>query len=778
MSWIPSSTVEPSSFISPGLRKALVRLGLASEKDLEKVQRISSNLKAISLLANQGVFEEAEALKKIAEHLGCPLIEGGQLTERLDSDTDSGFGSVDYDFALRRRCFPFRKQKNETWVAMADPLDVDSITELEFLLQTGIKVFLALEADIVRVIGGFISSGSSHDGSNEMEVVTNVNNPAGKVTTQLTAEQVEESSKAAPVVALVNKILADAISVGASDIHIEPSARKVELRLRIDGVMSAPLNIPDHLQPYVITRIKILAGMDITEKRRPQDGSFRLNVGKRSFRDVRVSSIPTPFGEKIVLRILRSELEGILLKDLNMPEEVEKLFLAAIHTPNRAILVTGPTGSGKTTTLYAAVELLKDGTNNIITIEDPIELRIARITQIQVDKKIGMTFASVLRSCLRQDPDVILVGEIRDLETAEIAFQAAQTGHLVLSTLHTNSAASAVVRLLDLGLPPYIIASSLGGILSQRLVRKLCTHCAMPVSAERAKEIAEVTGCKNREVLKAARGCDQCGKTGYHGRVGLYTFLPVDNRIRELIRNSASEEELARVAGGGALGSLVQHGFQLINKGVTSIEEIERVVGLDPEGGERNAGDVIDAGLTPESELALSYIKGLSSENVSASPELVVSKSTNGANTHVSGAHDSVASLAANYQAKDYKRIIPKLLLIDDDEGIRAVMGQIFKQADFEVLEALDGQDALRLVDDFRPDIVLCDLMMPGMDGKEVLRRMRENHLTRDIPFVILTAASSSEREIALIEMGASDFISKTSSPGVVISRVKRLLHK
>ncbi|MDX2235202.1 MAG: type II secretion system ATPase GspE [Hyphomonadaceae bacterium] len=383
-----------------------------------------------------------------------------------------------------------------------------------------------------------------------------------------------DSQDDAPVIRLINSLLSQAINEGASDIHIEPYETVVVVRLRVDGVMREILQAPGKAKARLASRIKVMARLDIAEKRLPQDGRVSLSLGGRNV-DVRVSTLPSRHGERVVMRLLDRDQGVRTLDSLGMAPDMLARFRAALSTPNGIILVTGPTGSGKTTTLYAALNLLNDRTRNILTVEDPIEYAIEGIGQSQVNPKIGMTFAAGLRAILRQDPDIVMVGEIRDAETAQIAVQASLTGHLVFSTVHTNDAIAAMTRLKDMGVEPYLLASTVRAIVAQRLVRRLCNHCKRPavVGAQEAALLGEV-GAAGAKVYEAV-GCSSCGGSGYVGRVGLYEYVAVDDEIRRLIHADASEQAMAAHAFRQS-EPLMKSGLRCAAAGVTSLSDVLR----------------------------------------------------------------------------------------------------------------------------------------------------------------------------------------------------------
>lgn len=739
----------PYQFCSKGLERALVRLGFLGAKDSAQLSTTSPHLMVIAALAEAGKGSEEKILAALAKDLAVPKVElkGIKMLERIRKS--ALLGVLDERFMVERRCIATEKTADHVTVAMADPLDIETIGQLEFSFAAKVKVALARESEILQVIERLL-------GLHETDA--SASDPVAKSAADLDLEASlgndplsdEVGSATAPVIRFVNQILVDAHAAHASDIHLEPGAASLDVRYRIDGVMTPQLSIPKRLQSYVIARVKILSGMDITEKRRPQDGRFRIRAGGNDAVDLRASTVPTQHGEKIVLRLLRSDIADLSLEALKLPPAIEAGFRDALKARDRIVLVCGPTGSGKTTTLYSAVQDLRQGTTNIITVEDPVEIRIEGVSQIQVDAKIGMTFASGLRSILRQDPDIILVGEIRDLETADTAFQAAQTGHLVLSTLHTNTAASAVVRLMDLGLEPFIIASSLGAVLAQRLVRKVCPDCAVPDTDSTLHIRARRFGLDASSLRKGA-GCEHCEQTGYRGRAGVYSLLVVDSVVREMIRSRASEAQIIQAAKSRGMRELFESALDLVAQGVTTLDEIERVIGLS---------EAIDSGVAGRTN----SVKA----KEPLAPELAAIETTE---------KGSIEKLAEEYRkhergANDRKRI----LLVDDDEGVRAVMSRVLRKADFDVCEASNGYDALDKFGEFAPDIVVSDLVMPGLSGKDLVEELRRDENTAQIPILMLTGSDDEENEIELIRLGASDFVSKTSSPMLVITRIKRLL--
>lgn len=390
-----------------------------------------------------------------------------------------------------------------------------------------------------------------------------------------TTSDLLDSDDDAPVIRLINGILQEAIRTRASDIHIEPFESRLAVRFRIDGTLRDMLTLAPRLASVLVSRVKVMAKLDIAKKRIPQDGRFSLNLGQKAI-DVRVSTLPSQYGERVVMRILEKDSMRLSLSDLGMQPDVIEGFKAALKRPNGILLVTGPTGSGKTTTLYASLSTLNDGSRNILTVEDPVEYALDGVGQTQVNNKVGMSFSAGLRAILRQDPDVVMVGEIRDPETTEIAVQAALTGHLVLSTVHTNSAIAAIPRLRDMGVEPFLLASTITGIAAQRLVRRLCPHCKAPddISDLTRKELGLPK--KNGEVIYKAVGCSECNGIGYEGRLGLYEYVEMDDTLRDMIHTGASETQMSKHAF-KQRQTLLQSGVAHILSGETTADEVLRV---------------------------------------------------------------------------------------------------------------------------------------------------------------------------------------------------------
>jgi type IV pilus assembly protein PilB len=469
--------------------------------------------------------------------------------------------------ATRFFVIPLREDGHTLWVASADPNNVEMLDHLHRTTGRMIKVAFSPPERILQAIARVYGAQDvlPHEDEEALDVEDELIEGVEDVT------QLEHTVHQAPVVRLVNGILLEAVERGASDIHFEPLETRLQVRLRIDGVLYTVRNIPRGMQAPVLARVKLMGDMDIADRRRPQDGRFTFKSGERKI-DARVSSLPTVFGERVVVRLLNRENALKTLDQLGMPSQVERGLTELASKPWGMILVTGPTGSGKSTTLYALLQQIKSDRRNILTCEDPVEFTIEGIGQSQVNERAGLTFASQLRAILRQDPDVVLVGEVRDAETAEIACRAAMTGHLVLATLHTNDATSAPARMIDMGIPPFLINSALIGVLAQRLVRRLCERCKQPTTLT-DPAITALFGGAPVQAYQAV-GCSACNDIGYKGRVGLYELFIVSEAARRLIAHEADSESIRAAAPQGTLYTIQQDALQKVRDGITTIEEV------------------------------------------------------------------------------------------------------------------------------------------------------------------------------------------------------------
>ena len=522
-------------------------------------------------IINLGFVSEEDVLKALSLQLNIPYITSQQYpTDPVIRD------GIPLKFMKQNKFVPVSLHDGKLTVAMHDPLDVYTVESLAMATGQKIRVGVGKEEDILKAIEDLYGSGAS-----SMErIIEDINKNGDELVPedQEDIEHLRDMASEAPVIKLVNLIISRAVEYGASDIHFEPFENEFKIRYRIDGILHDVESPPKRLQPAIISRIKIMAKLNIAERRLPQDGRIKLRVMGKGV-DFRVSTIPIMLGESVVMRILDRSSVILDLEKLGFPFETLKTFEELIVKPYGMILVTGPTGSGKTTTLYAAMEKINSPEKKIITVEDPVEYQLKGVNQIQVKPQIGLTFASGLRSIVRQDPDVILVGEIRDYETSEIAIQSALTGHLVFSTLHTNDAAGAITRLLEMGAEDYLVSSCLLGIMAQRLVRVLCPHCRASYCP--APHMLEEMGVDPAKGLDAevyeARGCEKCANTGYRGRTGIYELLPVTDEIKDLVLKKSDAGVIKRRAIERGMRTLRQDGWEKVKKGITSVSEVLRV---------------------------------------------------------------------------------------------------------------------------------------------------------------------------------------------------------
>ncbi len=579
---------------TPLLGQLLLKANLVTEAQLNeaiKIQRLEGK-RLGSVLVKIGAINEESLITFLSRQYSVPAINLSE--QRIDITL---LKLIPYDTAKRYQLIPISKEGGALKVAISDPSNSLAIDDVKFITGMKVSAYVAAESSIMDAIEKYYSHKDSIKLAAEQKGKAGLQKTQVKVDTEVedltkvigsAMEEmtvVEEKEEApidqvdAPIVKLVNGILLNALRSRASDIHIEPSEEMLRVRYRIDGVLQPVLKLPVKMKNAITSRIKIMSHLDISERRLPQDGRIKLKIGGDREIDFRVSTLPTIFGEKIVMRLLDKSNLQLELNKLGFDEKQLLDFLEAIEKPYGMILVTGPTGSGKTTTLYSALSHLNKPGVNIMTAEDPVEYNFFGINQVQMKEDIGLNFAAVLRSFLRQDPDIILVGEIRDFETAEIGIKAALTGHLVLSTLHTNDAPSTVTRLINMGIEPVLISTSVVLILAQRLARRICTACKTEQTV--SESVLVKLGCSPERAKSikcfAGKGCPECNNTGYRGRLAIHEIMPVKEEIKELILQGASAAEIKKEAIRLGMSTLRQTGINKIEQGLTTIEEVIRV---------------------------------------------------------------------------------------------------------------------------------------------------------------------------------------------------------
>lgn len=554
----------------------LVESGLITEAQLQEAleeSKKNTGTRIGNILVKKGYAKEIDISQTLSFQLNIPFVDLSAVV--IDPEA---IKLVSEKLARKYLLVPLYFEGKSLVVAMSDPLNLNAIDDVSFSAGLPVKPCVATPTDIAETIRlHYHISQPIEDLLVDLKVKTD--RPVEVLeeidTERDISEQVKKSS-APPIIKIVDSIIIHGVENKASDIHLEPQEKWVKVRMRVDGLMREAMQLPKWVQGAVTSRIKLMAKMDIVERRISQDGRIKVRLGDK-YLDLRISTLPTQYGEKVVMRILDPKAAMISLDSIGLSSQSMEWVVDMITRPQGVVLVTGPTGCGKTSTLYAMIERIKREEINIITIEDPIEYELKGVNQVQVNEKTGLTFSYTLRSVLRQDPDVILVGEMRDSETALIAFQASITGHLVFSTLHTNDAVSTVIRLKNLGLPSYLIASSLNGIIAQRLVRKICPQCKEPYDSPE-DELKRVGISIEEQKLYRGKGCKNCGGTGFAGRTGIFEILNVNNKIRDLIAQDAPEQEITKAAVESGMISMYMDGLKKVLSGLTTIDELNRVV--------------------------------------------------------------------------------------------------------------------------------------------------------------------------------------------------------
>jgi type II secretory ATPase GspE/PulE/Tfp pilus assembly ATPase PilB-like protein/CheY-like chemotaxis protein len=671
--------------------------------------------------------------------------------------------------ARKYRVLPLAVSDSILDIATADPYDLDCERTLAFATGRTVRMSLGAPAKIAQRID------EVYRPENAVEKI--LEGVTSNYDIQEIAESVEDSEldlsagKATerPVIRLVDHILAEGITSRASDIHLEPEEAGYAVRYRIDGVLRQAMNLPRAAGLPLVSRIKIMASLDIADRLRPQDGRARVAVNGVRI-DLRVSTLPASHGEKVVIRILDSRATVLSLDSLGLGTDELTRVQTLLGSREGIVLVTGPTGSGKTTTLYSILRQIQNRGVNIVTVEDPVEYRLQGIVQVQVNEKAGLTFATALRSILRQDPDVVLIGEIRDRETAQIAIQASLTGHLVFSTLHTNDAASSITRLVDIGIESYKIASALKGVVAQRLLRKLCLKCRVPSTEPIPERLqrwlpAGVT-------LNKAVGCPDCAQTGYRGRLAITEILISGAEVERRISGSESTERISQAAREAGMKLLWDAGMNHVRTGTTSLEELMRVVEIpseqapappparratpatSPEPPKERAGDAATAG---------------GADHGTRSP----SRSVPAVPANIFG---DAFQLVDDGTATAKKVEKGTVLLVEDEEPLRRVLKDLLEREGYMVVEAQDGVQALDEIDRAAPDIVVLDLNLPRLDGYGVLTHLRSRPKTVELPVIVLTAKGDEDSEVRVFEYGANDFLTKPFRPRALSARLKSML--
>lgn len=687
---------------------------------------------------------------------------------------------VPEQLARRYRILPLAISDSVLDIATADPHDLDCERTLAFALGRTVRMALASPTRIVERLEELYRP------ENVVEKIlegVQTDYDVEAISEQFDDAEMDigtsERASERPVIRLVDHIVAEGIQSRASDIHIEPEEAGVAVRYRIDGVLRQVMILPRAAGIPLVSRIKIMASLDIADRLRPQDGRARVAVnGSRV--DLRVSTLPASQGEKVVIRILDQRATVLSLDSLGLNADEMARIKGLLDVREGVVLVTGPTGSGKTTTLYSMLRSIQARGVNIITVEDPVEYRLQGIVQVQVNEKAGLTFVAALRSILRQDPDVILVGEIRDRETANIAIQASLTGHLVLSTLHTIDAPSSIARLVDIGIEPYKIAAAIKGIIAQRLMRRLCHSCRElhtgPVPERLRRWFPE-----GMTTLYRGVGCPDCSMTGYRGRFSVMEVLVTSAEFERRVAGAEALDKLVEAAKEAGMLSLWDSGIQHVRNGETSIDELLRVLEApttEPVSPSRSARGSTDGPGSVSDSSPGQGNDGRQAGSLDAMARQVLPAGAN-ARTHLHAVPPSpmgVEFQLVDEVAGEVRPATRKVLLVEDEDALRRVMKDLLEREGFVVFEAADGVKALDEIDRAAPDIVVLDLNLPRLDGYGVLSHLRARPATQDLPVIVLTAKGDEDSEVRVFEFGASDYLTKPFRPRALSARLHSLL--
>jgi type II secretory ATPase GspE/PulE/Tfp pilus assembly ATPase PilB-like protein len=698
----------------------------------------------------KGLLKDEDILAALSSRFRMPIAD-------LSSVSPEAKEAVPESLARKYRVLPLHVTDSTLDIATADPHDLDCERALGFATGRTVRMHLAAPNRILDRIEEVYRPDNAVE--KLLEGMTQYD--VQSLSEEESAEDLDLSASKAserPIIKLVDHIVAEGIQQRASDVHLESQEGGVVVTYRIDGVLRQAMVLPRAVGIPLVSRVKIMSGLDIADRLRPQDGRARVSVnGVRV--DLRVSTLPASAGEKVVIRILDSRATVLALDGLGLGGREFDRVNQLINLREGIVLVTGPTGSGKTTTLYSALRTVQTRGVNIVTVEDPVEYKLNGVVQVQVNEKAGLTFAAALRSILRQDPDVVLVGEIRDHETATIATQASLTGHLVLSTLHTIDAASAVARLIDIGVEPFKIAAALKGVVAQRLLRRLCPHCKAPstdpIPAKLRAWIPDGT-----QIFKPV-GCNECSQMGYRGRLAIMEVMVTTSEVERRISAADSTDAISEAAREGGMRTLWESGVDQVIAGVTDIEELFRVVEPPLEEGARTAVKPVPAPApAPANRPAIPTPAAVRAATPRSHPAFLPAEV-------LELVEDTVGS------GKGGRHTI---LLVEDEEPLRLVLRDLLEREGYTIVEAADGIQALDEIDRSAPDAIVLDLNLPRLDGYGVLSHLRARPATASLPVLVLTAKSDEDNEVRVFEIGANDFISKPFRPRALSARLKALL--
>jgi len=737
----PTENTPRASVRRKKLGELLLQAKLIDQKMLENALAIQKKQKKRigQILIDMGVIDDEMIAKALASQLKIPFLRLGNV-EIPKEVTDL----VPQEMAENYMLLPVKVIKKQLVIAMANPLEFYAMDDLRFITQMSIFVTVAPQSDILSAIQKFYpvqnlgrTLGLDVGFGENIEIVGQVKEKEHNV------QDLLNLTEQPPVVRFTNTVLAEAIKMKASDVHIEPQKDNVVIRYRIDGIMREIMQIDKQIHLSLVSRIKIISNMDISIRRKPQDGRAQVKVGDSRY-DLRISTLPASYGEKVTIRILNPNAGGMEITELGFSEKDLRHFMEAIVRPQGIILVTGPTGSGKSSTLYTVLKQLNSPKVNIVTVEDPVEFDIAGINQVQINPKAGVTFADGLRSILRQDPDIVMVGEIRDSETAKIAFQAAQTGHLVLSTLHTNDAPSAITRLLDMGVDSFVIADSLLAVIGQRLVRGICKKCKIPdpLTPQIFDQLEFVINPDRTKKFWKGAGCEACQYSGYMGRLGIFELLMITPAIKEILSRNVAAITIRKAADKEGFSTLNMDGVAKAFMGMTTIEEVFRVA---PPEYDDAAQESLDNAVKNREPVSVSYQH----------------------EAHEAEPPSSIGSIRPD-----------KILIVDDNLVVLKILKNILESENFMIVSATNGIEALKIAVQEKPDLVITDYIMPEMDGMALITKLKSQLTTRFIPIIMLTAKDEVDAEVEVINAGADDYLTKPVNPKRLIARINRILNR
>jgi type II secretory ATPase GspE/PulE/Tfp pilus assembly ATPase PilB-like protein/CheY-like chemotaxis protein len=737
------------------LRATLV--GLLSEEAVAALEPVARSYWESAV--QKGLLKDDEILTALASRFRMKIANLGSVSKEA-------LAAVPESLARKYLVLPLSITESNLEIATCNPHDLDCERTLAFATGRTVRMLLAAPSAIAR------RTDEAYRPEDVFEKILQSVGDKYDVQAEEVPEDDDVEASAAragdrPVIRLVDHIIAEGISSRGSDIHLEPEEGGVAVRYRIDGVLREAMVLPRAIGVSLVSRIKIMSNMDIADRMRPQDGRARVTLNGNRV-DLRVSTLPAAHGEKVVIRILDSRSTVLSLESLGFnPEEFERIQ-HLIGLREGLVLVTGPTGSGKTTTLYSMLRQIQARNVNIVTVEDPVEYRLQGIVQVQVNEKAGLDFAAALRSILRQDPDVVLVGEVRDKETAATAAQAALTGHLVLTTLHTIDAASSVARLVDIGIESYKVAAALKGIIAQRLIRKICPHCREVSTDPIPAKVAQFIPAGS--TLYRAVGCERCTQTGFHGRLAITEVVVIDKELERRVAANESAARIAIAARESGARSLWDSGLAHVLRGDSTVDELLRVV--ETPMAEGNEGDNEESGRARSRGSAPAAEAARPRRQTPAAGRGVAQRMT-----PALGLHDPAFQLIDETVA-DTEATPVTVLLVEDEDSLRRVLRDLLERDGYRVLEASNGVQALDEIDRGAPEVILLDLSIPQLDGFGVLTHIRNKPQLSDLPVIVLTARGDEEAEVRALELGASDFLTKPFRPRALSARLQALVRQ